>query len=661
MKLLKRSVVTLLVITAAWACLSAQQASASSANGYSIASGSCGDTLTWSLSEEGQLTIMGTGAMDDYASANRTPWHSNREDIRSVVVEEGVTAVGRYAFRSCANLVRVSIPQSVASIRNYAFNGCEQLTEVYYFGSQEQWALVSIAGTNISLNNATVTFLGRDEPSWELVDGVLTISGNGAILDYESYGDAPWYSVSRDIRWIVIENGVTGVGDFAFGGCINMTGITMADSVTSIGKNAFYNCTGLSNLCLPAEVTEIGENAFYGCGSMAGIFLPGTLVDIGRNAFMDCSRLSHVCFGGTREQWEVISIAAGNTCLTEADRSYGHAYTAVVTEPTCMKQGYTSYRCACGDGYADDFTDIVDHDRVNGLCRMCQKVGDGESHYASVADAIAQSAAEFLYLNFDLAEDVVVDSDIILDLNGKTLTGDITIVEGARLRLFDSATADYTADSRGRIVGGITGDLARTMNTPESYGHNYKYLTIREADGSYSAHRIYLTVRSVSLAPNIRDENRIITAVSYQTVFKCNDVAAQYVTAYGAKFTGDTAVYANYMAEGSYTLTGENLGTAWLTSTLKTTNTAQVNAANAVAAPTVSAYITLSDGLAEEVSSAGVTRSLKDMIVYANGLKDLTAVQKAALGIMYDLFRDVLDAWTDVDLSAIKQYGADRL
>ena len=351
-----------------------------------------------------------------------------------------------------------------------------------------------------------------------------------------------------------------------------------------------------------------------------------------------------------------ISISGGNATIQNSTSSFGRFLYNVNSPRFTTYTSDTNVSMLLPQLYVQNGATY--YTTLDGKVESVEKVGDGEGTYASLKDAIAETGSEYLFLMEDLTEDVVIDSDIILDLNGKTLTGDITIVEGARLRLFDSATADYTADSRGRIVGGITGDLARTMNTPESYGHNYKYLTIREADGSYSAHRIYLTVRSVSLAPNIRDENRIITAVSYQTVFKCNDVAAQYVTAYGAKFTGDTAVYANYMAEGSYTLTGENLGTAWLTSTLKTTNTAQVNAANAVAAPTVSAYITLSDGLAEEVSSAGVTRSLKDMIVYANGLTDLTAVQKAALGAMYNRFKAVLDAWTDVDLSAIKHYGA---
>lgn len=159
----------------------------------------------------------------------------------------------------------------------------------------------------------------------------------------------------------------------------------------------------------------------------------------------------------------------------------------------------------------------------------------------------------------------------------------------------------------------------------------------------------------------MKGEGYIGTAVDYKTVFKCNDLVVRYVTAYGTKLVGDNAVYADYMANGCTLLTGAentNEQRTWLAGTFKTTNTAEENAANALLATKASAYITLSDGT--EITSAGISRSLQDMIVYADGLTGLTDMEKLALGTMYNRFKDVLDTWTEVELANIKGYAAGR-
>lgn len=119
-------------------------------------------------------------------------------------------------------------------------------------------------------------------------------------------------------------------------------------------------------------------------------------------------------------------------------------------------------------------TPSPDHSYVNGYCTECQNVTAGQTHYASITDA---QGSGVLRLNRDLKENAVISADTYLDLNGHTLTGDITIADGAVLYVFDSATADYTAANRGRILGSITGNLARSFNTPND---NYKYLALEE-------------------------------------------------------------------------------------------------------------------------------------------------------------------------------------
>lgn len=95
-------------------------------------SGTCGDNLTWDFAN-GVLTISGTGAMTNYSSSSssRAPWYDYRSSIKSVVIEEGVTSIGNYAFNACSGLTSVTIPNSVTSIGRSAFYGCTNLKTVY--------------------------------------------------------------------------------------------------------------------------------------------------------------------------------------------------------------------------------------------------------------------------------------------------------------------------------------------------------------------------------------------------------------------------------------------------------------------------------------------------------------------------------------------------
>jgi len=311
--------------------------------------------------------------------------------------------------------------------------------------------------------------------------------------------------------------------------------------------------------------------------------------------------------------------------------------------------GTATVTATCGDLSASCTVNVVD--------KMPVVVPGYGSGYDSLSDALAD-AEGYLALTGDVYEDLTVSKDSYLDLCGHVIEGDVTIEEGATLYVFDSATADYTADNCGAIIGTVTGNLARSFNTPAAYGHNYKYLALEVQENVWTFHRYYLSVKSVILAPCMEGEGYTGTAVNYKTVFKCSDLVAEYVTAYGAKLSGDNTVYTDYLAAGFSLKAGaDNARTTRLEGTLKTTNSATQNAANALLAPTAQAYITLSDGT--ELCSAAVTRSLQDMAEYANTQQDLTHKQKQALGNMYHLFKASMDAWTGVDIGNIKAYAAE--
>ena len=99
-------------------------------DGDVIASGECGDNLTWVLTADGTLTISGSGEMEYYSSSSSVPWNSMRSEILSAVVEPGVTSVGDYAFENCTKLTTVEIPEGVTSIGYAAFENCTSLQSV---------------------------------------------------------------------------------------------------------------------------------------------------------------------------------------------------------------------------------------------------------------------------------------------------------------------------------------------------------------------------------------------------------------------------------------------------------------------------------------------------------------------------------------------------
>ena len=151
--------------------------------------------------------------------------------------------------------------------------------------------------------------------------GLLTISGTGEMADYESKTDsasgeeittAPW---GNQAKTVVIEDGVTGIGNAAFYGCSGLTSVTMGSNVTSIGESAFCGCTGLIGIVLPGSVTGIGEYAFSNCDSLTAIEIPAGVTTLGNSAFFGCDNLKEVRYNARA--------AANLTGLSGAFRSAG--------------------------------------------------------------------------------------------------------------------------------------------------------------------------------------------------------------------------------------------------------------------------------------------------------------------------------------------------
>lgn len=289
-----------------------------------IASGSCGTALTWKLDSSYVLTVSGNGKMSPYNSA-QSPWYSYSSLITGVIVEEGVTSIGRAAFYGCENIVNVSLPSTVRSIGEYAFYYCIKLdsltvpasvTEIGKYAFRRCSALSGVTLENAygwsadekrlysyelgEANAATYlkneyfnvdwtrdTELGADSEEsgiiaggicgsnvkWKLSEsGVLTVYGKGAMYDY-SAGDTPWASYADVITEVVISDGVTSVGARAFYRHTAITTVTLGKNVASIGLEAFFYCTSLTDIVIPESVHSIGKYAFRKCNALENAHL----------------------------------------------------------------------------------------------------------------------------------------------------------------------------------------------------------------------------------------------------------------------------------------------------------------------------------------------------------------------------------------------------
>ena len=159
-----------------------------------------------------------------------------------------------------------------------------------------------------------------DNATWALTednngDYTLMISGTGAMTDYSAKGNAPWFWANKQIRRIVIEDGVTTIGAHTFQACDRFYTIAIPASVTSIGNAAFQSCTSLETIDLSNanNLESIGENAFHYCYNLAEISIPDSVKAIGTNAFFDCHALKNVTIS-TSSKMETIGTAAFAYC-----------------------------------------------------------------------------------------------------------------------------------------------------------------------------------------------------------------------------------------------------------------------------------------------------------------------------------------------------------
>ena len=133
------------------------------------AEGACGANALWELDlDTGELMIFGSGAMENYTSAEDTPWYEFRDSIRTVVIGDRITAIGNHAFDGCGKLTTVFVPTSVTSIGDHAFANCGALKTVDYVGEKAAWDNIDAGTGNTALSNTVSTEAAEQKPVKEV-------------------------------------------------------------------------------------------------------------------------------------------------------------------------------------------------------------------------------------------------------------------------------------------------------------------------------------------------------------------------------------------------------------------------------------------------------------------------------------------------------------
>ncbi|MDE6426810.1 MAG: leucine-rich repeat protein [Ruminococcus sp.] len=315
-----------------------------------VASGKCGDDVNYTLDKDGLLTISGTGDMEDFIYPDHAPWYEYIENIKEVVVEDGVTSIGNHAFIDCAKLTSVTLPDSVTNIENGAFCQCYSLASVtipdgvtnigeFAFSMCHNLTSITIPEsvisighrafqscnglTSITIQNGvkniemcaftscngltsvtipeSVTYISST--AFSNCDNLTEINVSENNNNYVSVNGVLFnknkttlieYPIGKKNTAYVIPNSVKSISSYAFSKCDYLTSVTIPNSVTSIGYRTFDNCHSLISITIPNSVTTISDMTFYNCKSLTSVTIPDSVTSIGEDAFRFCTELTSI-------------------------------------------------------------------------------------------------------------------------------------------------------------------------------------------------------------------------------------------------------------------------------------------------------------------------------------------------------------------------------
>ena len=283
--------------------------------------GDCGNGVKWYFAQKDSdpdtILIRGSGAMNNYSQSNPPQWTRLKEKIRHVIVEEGITSVGDYAFAGCPELTKVELSKTVRTIGSNAFANCGALNSLTLPSGLEsigESAFEKCFSLKIVELPSALKTLGRYaffrcvnlESEVVIPKGVSTVS------------DSAFFECGS-IKSLVLKEGVTAIGNSTFSGCRSLQKVSLPKSLRSLDKSVFSDCSSLTKIEIPEKVSRIPESAFTNCASLSEVSLYNSVHTIEDSAFFGCP-IGKIIFYGTSAEWESIWIADHNGSLSAAEQ-----------------------------------------------------------------------------------------------------------------------------------------------------------------------------------------------------------------------------------------------------------------------------------------------------------------------------------------------------
>ena len=212
-----------------------------------FAAKSAGEGFEWSF-EKGILTITGKGEMRDFTENDTPPWHKHRNQIRAVVIGEGITSIGELAFYKYENVVSVTLSNTVKEIERFAFSDCTAL-EMINLGNG-----LEVIGDSAFARCESLTSI-RMPKSLKVI------------------GEKAFYRCT-DLHSVSIPESVTSLGNMIFTYCEKLVGASVQANVNNVPEWMFYGCPNLSEVVLNPEIKSAEDRAFYGCDSFTSLYYP---------------------------------------------------------------------------------------------------------------------------------------------------------------------------------------------------------------------------------------------------------------------------------------------------------------------------------------------------------------------------------------------------
>ena len=345
--------------------------------------GGKGENVTWTLYEDGKMEISGEGDVVVLKTASR-PWYAYLSEIRTVVIGEGVTSTGKFAFESCENLTSVTLPRSLKTIDSSAFAACKSLSMITI---PENVQVIGDYAFAACRNLTTITILEGvqliDEFAFCECDSLLSMT---IPVSVAKIGRSA-FSGCDNLSTATLLYGVETIDDFAFYNCQKLEKINLPVSVTSIGGSVFAECHSLTSVILPPQITVIDEGVFAHCATLETVVIPSGVTVIAKFAFDECKMLKNVYYTGTITAWKNIRVGVDNEYLREAtlhdsaavlfpsivNKSDEVVYTVTAANlpqssmvvVALYKDGrFVGYESAVYNGEALEFTTQISHDSI---------------------------------------------------------------------------------------------------------------------------------------------------------------------------------------------------------------------------------------------------------------------------------------------------------